>query len=100
VRRLAIWTFFVGMLLIVVPVSFGAGERYECQSEQQMRSLKGTPTDASAISFDPCTMVDSGVLPWMRWSFDGGIVLLCASVWTSWRSRKTQKYRSGREVHT
>ena len=93
------WAFFVAMLLIVVPISFGAGERYECQSEQQIRSLKGTPTDASASSFDPCTMVDSGMLPWMRWSFDSGIVLLCVSAWAFGRSRRTQKIRSAQEIH-
>jgi hypothetical protein len=87
VSRIAVWTLFIAVLLIVVPVSFGAGEKYECQAEQRFRSLNGTRNDASAVSFDPCTMVDSGMLPWMRWSFDGGILMLCVSAWASWRSR-------------
>ena len=99
-RWLAIWAFFVAVLLIVVPVSFGAGERYECQTEQQIRSLKGTPNDSSAVSFDPCAMVDAGVLPWMRWSFDSGIVMLCVSSWAFWRSREKRKERSVGEIQT
>ena len=94
------WTFFIAVLLIVVPVSFGTGERYECQAEQQIRSSKSTPNDSSAVSFDPCTMVDAEILPWMRWSFDGGIAMLCVSAWAFWRSKEKQKERSVGEIQT
>ena len=99
-RRLAIWAFFVAVLLIVVPVSFRAGERYECQTDQQVRSSKSTPDDSSTLSFDPCTMVDAGMLPWMRWSFDSGVVMLCVGAWAFGRSREKRKERLVGEIQT
>jgi hypothetical protein len=75
-------------LLIMVVSSFGAGETYEFRTEQRLHFSASVENDASGVAFDPCTMVDSGMLPWMRWSIVSGVVMLCVSAWAFGRGRK------------
>jgi hypothetical protein len=74
--RTTLLLFFLAILLFVIPDAFYAGERADCQGMHSLASKSAVQPEAGAVSFDLCSMIDFGMLPWMKYCLICGVVAL------------------------
>ena len=77
--RRTLLLIFLAILLFVVPEAFYAGERADCEATHSPTSKSAVQLEAGAVTFDLCSMIDFGMLPWMKYCLICGVIALVAA---------------------
>ena len=88
VSRRTLVLLFLAILLLVIPYSFYAGERADCQAMHSPASKSAAQPEAGTVTFDVCSMIDFGMLPWMKYCLICGVVAVVVAAGSVGRDYK------------
>ena len=86
---------FGATLLVVIPAARVGGEQEYCRGQSRSYPEKQADTKSDEETVDLCTGIDFGMTDAIRWSTDGGLLMLIIAAWSYSRDRR----QATRQLH-